>query len=118
MEFSFDIKTLANSRGLGSQGSYGSYGSWYKSGSNDYSKFDYNSLSLVYINQQNTPIVEQLKNVRVKGSVVTFTAFFPFEENLLNSLTIASVTTSKGPFAKAKDVADASLFAPGLIEVN
>jgi hypothetical protein len=75
-------------------------------------------LSLVLINQQNTPIIEPLKNVQVKDTVVTFTALFPFEKNILNGLTIAAVTIGKGPFASAKDVADASLFAPGLIEVN
>jgi hypothetical protein len=84
----------------------------------DYSKFDHNSLSLVLINQQNTPIVKPLENVRINGTVVTFDAFFPFKENLLNGLSLAAVAIGKGPFANAKDVADASLFAPGLIEVN
>jgi hypothetical protein len=126
LKFSFDVKSLFNSRGLFSSsssgsydGDYNKYGQYFKSGSDmDYSKFDYSSLSLVLINQQNTPIVEPLKNVQVKGSVVSFTASFPFEENLLNSLTIAAVTIGKGPFASANDVANASLFAPGLIEVN
>jgi hypothetical protein len=100
---------------------YNRYGQYFKSNSNssiDYSNFDYNNLSLVLINQQNTPLIEPLKNVRVKNTVVTFSAFFPFEKNLLNGLTIAAVTIGKGPLASAKDVADASLFAPGLIEIN
>ncbi|KAF2427840.1 hypothetical protein EJ08DRAFT_688857 [Tothia fuscella] len=62
--------------------------------------------------------LKPLKNVRVNNTVVTFTALFPFEENLLNSLTIAAVTIGKGLFASAIDIANASLFAPGLIEVN
>jgi hypothetical protein len=92
--------------------SYSAYGQTY--GSN----YDWSQVSLVYINQQNLPIVEKLQNVEINGFIVSFEAFFPFEENLLNSLTIAAVTKNAGPFANASEVADNTLFAPGLIEVN
>ncbi|KAF2430137.1 late sexual development protein [Tothia fuscella] len=113
LSFSFDINSLKQSKNLDFKALFGS-----SSGPDDYSKYDYTKLSLVLINQQNLPIVEPLKNVQVKGSVVSFDALFPFEENSLNSLTIAAVTVGKGPFASARDVADATLFAPALIEVN
>ncbi|KAF2011128.1 late sexual development protein [Aaosphaeria arxii CBS 175.79] len=77
---------------------------------------DWSSLSLVYINQQNVPIVEPLSNTSVEGETLTFTAPFPYEENLLTGLTIAAVTQGSGPFADADAVAQAALFGPGLIE--
>lgn len=74
--------------------------------------------SLVYINQQNIPIVEPLTNIAVSGATVTFSAQFPYDEFLMNGLTIAAVTNSTGPFANADAVAFATLFGPGLIEIN
>lgn len=79
---------------------------------------NYELLSLVYINQQNLPIVQPVQKVQVAGEKVTFEAAFPYMANLLNGLTIAAVTNSKGPFASADAVAAATLFGPGLIEVN
>lgn len=78
----------------------------------------YTALSLVYINQQNLPIVEPLTNVQVQGTTVTFDALFPFDQFLMNGLTIAAVTAGAGPFASADDVAKATIFGPGLIEIN
>lgn len=76
------------------------------------------SLSLVYINSQNVPIVEPLTNVKVSGGKLTFDAYFPYTENLLNGLTIAALTTSSGPFTSAEDVAKVTVAGPGLIEIN
>ena len=76
------------------------------------------TLSLVYINQQNLPVVEVLQNVRYDGSDIFFEAFFPYTQFEMNGLTIAAVTNSSGPFATADDVASATLFGPGLIEIN
>lgn len=83
-------------------------------------KYDGNceDLSLVYINQQNMPIVESVQNVKTDGKMVSFMANFPYTENLLNGLTIAAVTKSKGPFMSADQVAADTLFGPGLIEIN
>lgn len=44
---------------------------------------DTSAFYLVYINQQNLPIVEEPQNVQVAGDVVTFEADFPYTENLL-----------------------------------
>jgi hypothetical protein len=74
-------------------------------------------LYLTYINQQNLPISVPLQSPQHTGTVVTFNADFPFEENLLNSLTIAAVTVGSN-FTDANDVAAHTLFAPALIEVN
>ncbi|RMZ84559.1 hypothetical protein DV737_g1203, partial [Chaetothyriales sp. CBS 132003] len=75
-------------------------------------------LWLVYINQQNTPVVEAITDAQTQDGVVTFAAPFPFNENELNGLTIAAVTKGSGPFANVDDVANATVFGPGLIEVN
>lgn len=79
---------------------------------------DFSEWALVLINGQNVPIVEPLTNVKCTDGVVTFDAAFPYAENILDGLTIAAVTNSKGPFASAPDVAKAAVFAPGLIEIN
>lgn len=81
-------------------------------------QYDSSNLHLVYVNQQNAPIVEPISNLKDDHNTVTFTAPFPYSQNLLNGLTIAAVTNSAGPFANASAVAAASLFGPGLIEVN
>lgn len=75
-------------------------------------------LSLVYINQQNVPVVEPLQNVNADSAGVTFQASFPAYTDFLEGLTIAAVTKSAGPFASADAVAAATLFGPGLIEIN
>lgn len=74
--------------------------------------------SLTYINQQNIPVVEAIRDISNQNGIVTFTATFPYDEHLLNGLTIAAVTNSAGPFSTAQDVANAAVFAPGLIIVN
>ncbi|KAF2216940.1 hypothetical protein CERZMDRAFT_108824 [Cercospora zeae-maydis SCOH1-5] len=79
---------------------------------------DYSGLKLVLVNQQNKPIVQDLKDVKVKNGVVSFKAAFPFTENELNGLTIAAVTAGKSDFANPDEVAAASIAGPGLIEVN
>lgn len=79
---------------------------------------DTKDIHLVYINQQNLPIVEKVKDVSEKNDEVTFKAFFPFEKFIMDGLTIAAVTNSAGPFSSADDVASAALFGPGLIEIN
>lgn len=75
-------------------------------------------LSLVYINQQNVPVVLPITGAQNKGGEVTFSANFPFTENLMFGLTIAAVTSSAGPFADVDAVAKATLFGPALIEVQ
>ncbi|EXJ73398.1 uncharacterized protein A1O5_03158 [Cladophialophora psammophila CBS 110553] len=75
-------------------------------------------LGLVYLNQQNLPIVEAITNASTKNGVTTFSANFPFSQNSMNGLTIAAVVNSTGPFMNANDVANKTLFGPGLIYPN
>jgi hypothetical protein len=121
LEFSFDVLTLLHSANIDFSTLFGSrseYSSWSK-GTPDWSNFDWSSsdLYLQLINQQNLPLSEPLLNPKVKGSVVTFQANFPFTENLLNDLTIAAITIGSN-FTDAESVAAATLFGPALIEVN
>ncbi|KAI9713869.1 MAG: hypothetical protein M1820_000599 [Bogoriella megaspora] len=69
------------------------------------------------INQQNLPIPSKLKHIHISHDKVTFTAWVPFESQLMNGLTIAAVTVGKD-FTSAQDVAKNALIAPGLIIVN
>ena len=73
---------------------------------------------VVYINQQNVPVVESISNVKTSGDTITFDAYFPAADLIMDGLTIAAVTDSAGPFANVSAVADATLFGPGLIEIN
>jgi hypothetical protein len=79
---------------------------------------DYSTLSLVYINQQNTPVVKSLSNVEVKDGKVIFEAAFPYDEFVMDGLTIAAVTKGAGPFVNAEAVAAAAEFGPALIELD
>lgn len=73
---------------------------------------------IVYINQQNTPVVESISNVQTSGDTITFSAYFPGTDFIMDGLTVAAVTNSAGPFAGADQVAAAALFGPALIEVD
>ncbi|KYG50428.1 hypothetical protein M433DRAFT_28857, partial [Acidomyces richmondensis BFW] len=73
---------------------------------------------LTYVNQQNKPFSVPLMNEQFADGAVTFTASFPGLSQEMNGLTIAALTSSNGPFATVDDVAAATLFGPGLIEIN
>lgn len=75
-------------------------------------------LSIVFINDQNLPVVEPLKNISYSkdGSIVNFSAYFAAGDLIAEGLTIAVITTSDGPFASVPDVAKVTLFGPALIE--
>lgn len=75
-------------------------------------------LSLVLVNGQNVPIVEEIQNAIVKDGVAMFQANLPHDEYVLDGLTIAALTKSAGPFADAEAVANATIAGPGLIEIN
>ncbi|RMD39211.1 hypothetical protein DV735_g5918, partial [Chaetothyriales sp. CBS 134920] len=77
-----------------------------------------NGLSLVYINQQNDPLILALSNVTDTNKEITFSAAFPYSSHELNGLTIAVLTRGSGPFDGVDDVAKATVFGPGLILVN
>jgi hypothetical protein len=84
----------------------------------DASVYQANEVKVVYINGQNVPIVKSLSNVQIGSDKVTFEAAFPYDEFLMNGLTIAAVTHGKDSFANADEVADATVFGPGLIEID
>lgn len=109
MTFNFDVATLKVA-GLPANSPLGA--------GTSLSGYNWNALSVQFINQQNKPVAAPLKNIKVSGTVVTFDVDFPFTANLLNGLTIAAVTVGQGPFASAGAVAAQTLFGPGLIEVN
>lgn len=73
---------------------------------------------LTYVNQQNLPFSEPLQDVQVDGDLVTFKALFPGKTHEMNGLTIAAVTIGNGPFASVDNVESATLFGPGIIEVQ
>lgn len=79
---------------------------------------NYAGLSLVYINQQNLPVVEPLLSPTQSGNTISFSAAFPYDQFEMNGLTIAAVVQGSGPFASADAVAQATVAGPGLIEIN
>lgn len=74
-------------------------------------------LFVTYLTGQNAPVSVPAGAASCEGSVVTVQAEFPFVENAMWGLTIAALTTS-GTFASFDDVANATLAAPGLVQVN
>lgn len=86
---------------------------------------DDKELWLVFINQQNTPVVTAIEKVQdSEDGIITVEAIFPINNPTYgdgtfgNGLTIAALTTNPGPFASADEVAKVALFGPGLIEIN
>lgn len=76
-------------------------------------------ISVVYINQQNLPVTEAVSGLQTASDgTTTFNAYFPFDEYLLEGLTIAAVVKGTGNFTSADAVASATLFGPGLIEID
>lgn len=75
-------------------------------------------LKLVYINQQNKPIVQNFTVVETEGPAVTIEAFFPYDENLMNGLTIAVLAQGGGCFSNVQAVSDRTKYGPALIIVN
>ncbi|KAH1611956.1 hypothetical protein KXX21_002969 [Aspergillus fumigatus] len=75
-------------------------------------------LWMTYINQQNLPIVESMNIISSENRTVVAEILFPYDQFLMNGLTIAAVTNSSGPFRNANDVARATVAGPGLIIVN
>ena len=74
-------------------------------------------LFITYFSGQLKPISQPVKNVQWHGKKISFTAAFPFEDNVMFGLSVASLTTAKD-FALPGDVVNATLAAPALIQVN
>ncbi|KAJ4410959.1 hypothetical protein N0V82_009110 [Gnomoniopsis sp. IMI 355080] len=78
---------------------------------------DCEGLFVTYFTGQNLPISEPVQEASFVGNVITFKANFPFSQNVMQGLSIASLTTS-GNFSGPGSVPAATLAAPGLIQVN
>jgi hypothetical protein len=74
-------------------------------------------LFITYFSGQLLPISEPVSNVKWDGSKVTVDAFFPFTANVMQGLSVASLTTSAN-FSNAGAVPNTTLAAPALIQVN
>lgn len=106
VKYEIDVQALSKSK----RDASGSHGDM--SGS-----YDASQLFVTYVNQQNKPISETPKDVKIKGDKITFAAEFPFEANQLNGLTIVLLTVGDG-FADVDSATNATIAGPGLIEVN
>ncbi|KAJ4320415.1 hypothetical protein N0V94_003386 [Neodidymelliopsis sp. IMI 364377] len=84
----------------------------------DAGMYDTNDMRLTWLNAQNQPIVKKFENVKMENEKVFFEAQFPYDDFLMNGLTIAAVTMGAEEFADADKVAEATVFGPGLIEVD
>jgi hypothetical protein len=84
----------------------------------DAGMYDTNDMRLTYLNGQNQPIVKNFENVKMEGDKVYFEANFPYDDFLMNGLTIAAVTMGADEFDSADKMAEAAVFGPGLIEVD
>lgn len=80
--------------------------------------FQIEHLRVVYLNGQSVPVVKPLMDVQTKGDSVTFSAEFPYDEFVMDGLTIAAVTSGADSFDGPDAVAQKTLFGPGLIELN
>ncbi|KZT55814.1 hypothetical protein CALCODRAFT_498142 [Calocera cornea HHB12733] len=74
--------------------------------------------NVVYVNQLNNPVVVPATFVSSDDTSVIISATFPFDEHLMNGLTIASVTDQAGPFANVDTVSAAAIWAPAFAVVN
>lgn len=76
--------------------------------------------SIVYLSGANLPVTVPISNVSsVAGKYYFFDASFPFASGFANGLTIAALVKGAGQTFKSNDaVAAATLYGPGLIEVN
>lgn len=75
--------------------------------------------SVVYISGQNLPLTVPIScPAHSRNSMTRFKAEFPFEAGFANGLTIAAVVNGTGPLLSPDAVAEATVYGPGLIEVN
>lgn len=75
--------------------------------------------SLVYISGQNLPVTVAISNVGSKNGLTTFQAPLPFDTGFAKGLTIAAVVKGSGQsFANVSAVATATVFGPGIIEID
>ncbi|CAM1503889.1 Fc.00g014800.m01.CDS01 [Cosmosporella sp. VM-42] len=73
-------------------------------------------LYLTYTTGQQLPITVDLEDVQWDGSVITFSADFPYAENVMGGFSHAALTTCRD-FKDADSVVGSTLAAPGIIQV-
>ena len=76
--------------------------------------------SVVYISGQNLPVTVPIRcPVHTNKTTTRFEAKFPFEEGFAKGLTIAAVVNGTSQqFRNPDAVAEATVYGPGLIEVE
>ncbi len=75
--------------------------------------------SIVYLSGANLPVTVPISNVSAVAGKTLFSASFPFASGFANGLTIAALVKGAGQTFKSNDaVAAATVYGPGLIEVN
>ena len=75
--------------------------------------------SIVYISGQNLPVTVPISTVTSIAGLSHFTASFPFDSGFAHGLTIAALVKGTGQaFTSNDEVAAATLYGPGLIEVG
>lgn len=74
-------------------------------------------LYITYFSGQQLPISEPIKNVEWNKGRITFDAFFPFTDNVMQGLSVAALTTSNN-FSSPVMVPNATIAAPAVIQVN
>ncbi|KAK4169623.1 hypothetical protein QBC43DRAFT_306465 [Cladorrhinum sp. PSN259] len=74
-------------------------------------------LWITYFSGQLLPISVPVSGAVWEGKKVTFGAEFPFEDNIMVGLSVASLTTRNG-FTSPGEVVGAAIAAPGLVQVD
>ena len=75
--------------------------------------------SIVYLSGQNVPVTVPISAISIVAGTYHFKASFPFASGFANGLTIAALVKGVGQTFKSNDaVAAATVYGPGLIEVN
>ena len=75
--------------------------------------------SIVYLSGANLPLTVPISDVSTVAGKTSFKASFPFASGFANGLTIAALVKGTGQMFKSNDaVAAATVYGPGLIEVN
>lgn len=94
-------------------------------GKNDYNadtyksqNYDWKSNYVVYISEQNVPIVVPIDSFSIQSDKIVIKAFFPGRTNFLDAFTIAAITNTPGPFVSPVDVANHTVAGPGFIEAT
>jgi hypothetical protein len=75
-------------------------------------------LILVYLSQQNAPIVQSFTVVSTDNASTIVEAAFPFQQFKMLGLNMAMITNSSGPFESAFSVAEVKVAGPAPFEVD